>query len=495
MLTEKRAVLWKGALITALMLLLTVGTIAVAETAGEEKSVVEDQEAAQIGAQIDAANAEAELEALCARFFGAEGWNAGLYVLSQGVGKDVDWPFGSRALWYNLDKTHYAYHWAVSPDDPRVGAVAYMRTPQLQKASATLEDAKALGEAWHFYALVDDAGNVIRLEREPLYSRLGLYSFERNAAFVPAEEWIARSEETYGEYRERVRPRYEDTDASVALVQAWLRSVGWADAQVTGITPYEGSVKGDYPEPKHDVHLLFPGGETVTVTVATDSERITAVSWPEDASDTARPLIEAARSALQRFFGVTTDADAQFTARKSEWAYQMNGTRTTWTTVEYVPRDGSGLLYRVELNADGLRRLHRVHTGEAGFWQETGTPDMAACAKRWDFLWVLGAQESLGGMGDLLDRAGTGDAGVYEARMLQIRSKAEAFLEDAGVPHGEILPGASLFANNRYEKTDTDIFLVFDFDAAGDGAGGRVGYSLFQREIAFLDLNPEDDAG
>lgn len=230
MLTEKRAAHWKGVLCTVLMLLLTVGTFAVAEPAGEEKRVIEDQEAAQVGAHIDAANAEAELEALCARFFGAEGWNTGLHVLSQGVGEDVDWPFRSRALWYNLDKTHYAYHWAVSPDDPRVGTIAYLRTPQLQKAGATLEDARALGDAWHFYALVDGAGDVIRLEREPLYSRLGLYSFERNAAFVPAEEWIARSEETYGEYRERVRPRYEDTDSSVALVQAWLRSVGWADA-------------------------------------------------------------------------------------------------------------------------------------------------------------------------------------------------------------------------------------------------------------------------
>ncbi len=42
MLTEKRAARWKGALITALMLLLTVGTFAACENAGEEKSVVED---------------------------------------------------------------------------------------------------------------------------------------------------------------------------------------------------------------------------------------------------------------------------------------------------------------------------------------------------------------------------------------------------------------------------------------------------------------------
>lgn len=220
---------------------------------------------------------------------------------------------------------------------------------------------------------------------------------------------------------------------------------------------------------------------------------------PDEASEEqlkpAGAAIDQAREALQRFFDVTPGAGAQFTARETEWAYQTDGTRRAWTTVEYVPQDGSGLLYRVELNEEGVRRVHRVHTGERDFWQETGIPDMAAYAQMWDFAWVLGADEPVGGMGNLIDSAGTGDAGAYEMRMQDIRAAAEDFLKRTDVPHGEILPYGTLFANNRYEKTDTDIFVVLDFAQEGSGVDGRVGYSLFQREIAFLDLHPEDDVG
>ena len=136
-----------------------------------------------------------------------------------------------------------------------------------------------------------------------------------------------------------------------------------------------------------------------------------------------------------------------------------------------------------------------MHTGERDFWQETGIPDMAAYAQKWDLAWALGADEPVGGMGNLIDSAGTGDAGAYEMRMQDIRAAAEDFLKRTDVPHGEILPYGTLFANNRYEKTDTDIFVVLDFAQEGSGVDGRVGYSLFQGEIAFLDLHPVDDVG
>lgn len=208
----------------------------------------------------------------------------------------------------------------------------------------------------------------------------------------------------------------------------------------------------------------------------------------------ADSFVEAARGIVWDFFGVELGADTPVSSRESEWSYTLNGVRTAWTSVEFTPQDGSGLLYRVELDEQGLRRLHRAYTAEANFWGETGSPDKAAYAKKWDFEWVLGAPDVIGGMGTLIDRAGTGDRVAYDRKLGEIRTEAEAFLDAKGIAHAGIGEEEMLLANNRYEDTDTDIYFVLSFTQA-DGREGLIGYSLYQRDIAFLDLHTEDEIG
>lgn len=218
----------------------------------------------------------------------------------------------------------------------------------------------------------------------------------------------------------------------------------------------------------------------------------------EEAKTASAPLadsfVEAARGIVWDFFGVELGADTPVSSRESEWSYTLNGVRTAWTSVEFTPQDGSGLLYRVELDEQGLRRLHRAYTAEANFWGETGSPDKAAYAKKWDFEWVLGAPDVIGGMGTLIDRAGTGDRVAYDRKLVEIRTEAEAFLDAKGIAHAGIGEEEMLLANNRYEDTDTDIYFVLSFTQA-DGREGLIGYSLYQRDIAFLDLHTEDEIG
>lgn len=218
----------------------------------------------------------------------------------------------------------------------------------------------------------------------------------------------------------------------------------------------------------------------------------------EEAKTASAPLadsfVEAARGIVWDFFGVELGADTPVSSRESEWSYTLNGVRTAWTSVEFTPQDGSGLLYRVELDEQGLRRLHRAYTAEANFWGETGSPDKAAYAKKWDFEWVLGAPDVIGGMGTLIDRAGTGDRVAYDRKLGEIRTEAEAFLDAKGIAHAGIGEEEMLLANNRYEDTDTDIYFVLSFTQA-DGREGLIGYSLYQRDIAFLDLHTEDEIG
>lgn len=126
---------------------------------------------------------------------------------------------------------------------------------------------------------------------------------------------------------------------------------------------------------------------TLAISMATSAAAQSERALAAKTASTPQPdsFVEEAHRIVWDFFGVELGAETPVSIRESEWDYTLNGERTAWTCVEFTPQDGSGLLYRVELDEQGLRRLHRTYTAEANFWGETGSPDKASYAKKWDF--------------------------------------------------------------------------------------------------------------
>lgn len=281
----------------------------------------------------------------------------------------------------------------------------------------------------------------------------------------------------------------DDTETTHAFMRAWLADVGWQEAQIVEICVYPKAESNlENAEYGHEVLLWFPGGEEARVKVIPRTGEVRCVMWSEQAPSGCQTQAEEnawyerqARAAIQRYLGETVDAEAAV-AIDTASQYHMNAQYPVWTwkTVELTPQDGGEWLYRVELNADGVRRVQRAYTGLSGV-NPIDDADREEMLYAWDAQWALEDVQ----------------------RIREVEEGISEYLQKQGIPHkawsGDWAVGALLtYSQEVIAGKDTDVYLVFSYEKPEGtlySSGGyiQVGYSLYQRRIAYVDLNVDSN--
>ena len=275
----------------------------------------------------------------------------------------------------------------------------------------------------------------------------------------------------------------DDVETTRAFVRDWLKEVGWQQAQIVEIITYPVQERdGPWGWQGHEVLVWFPGGIEARVKVHTGAGEVRSIMWSEQApsgqmtrADEAAWYEQQARDAVSEYLreelpeemNVSINTDSQFCidSRIPVWA---------WKTIELVPKDGSDWLYRVELNGDGVRRVQRAYTGAQLKGDVYSAQDEMLSA--WNAHWVK-----------------TDPAWVRE-----LENEISAYLEGLGIvrepwdgTYG--VSGMLTFHMGIIAGKDTDYYLVYSYAKPGGrlyraGEYIQVGYSLYQNQIAFLDL-------
>ncbi len=271
----------------------------------------------------------------------------------------------------------------------------------------------------------------------------------------------------------------EDLDSTRIFMHSWLQEVGWPDAQIVEIKPYPVDASDeDGVQPGHEVLLWFPGGEETRVKVLPASGSVSSVMWSEQAPS-GQPTREAenawyerqAREALKTYLDIELPDETLVTVNR-DGQYSLNSRYPVWgtRTIEFSYEAQYPFVYRVDLNGDGVRRVQCAYQGA------DGSKTMEDLLQDWHAQWAQNDPEQI----------------------IQMESSIAAYLAEKKIAHEPWVGARTLgpvlsYVPMEIARDDTDIYLIYSYAKPGGklycaNEYLQVGYSLYQKRIAFVDL-------